>query len=451
MKLLNSPIRKNLLASGFGLIIQICNQILLVPLYLLHWDINYYGDWIILTSLSLIFMMTDAGLSSVTQNQFSIEYAQKNYKTCKSLLTNNLILITSIGIICLIGCYVFAMFFDMPSILGLNVINKTDGCIVLLATTASVFTKMEGSVYDSIYRANSQFYKATTITQINLLLNTIVTIICLFVFDTMIYVALSILIVDIIVLTVRVSKSHKIFQYTFSFNLIDRRLFRQLLVPSLSFMCFPLSNAIIYQGFTLLVNRFFGAEAMVAYNTIRILTSSVKRLIAMIQSSVWPEYSIAYGKNDIQRMRELHRKAFSISFPLTIFCCLFIMVFGKYVYEIWTADKITFDYSLSFAFCLLLIARNIWDTSNVALIATNKHVRFSIYYLLGAIFSLVISVSIVKLFNYLEIFVYSQLVIDIILCGYVLRRAMQLTSDCISDFIMSPVYYISQSIHRLKK
>ena len=451
MNLLNSPIRKNLFASGFGLIIQICNQILLVPLFLLQWDVSYYGDWIILTSLSLIFQMTDAGLSSVTQNQFSIEYAQKKYTVCKSLLTNNIVLITIIGITCLIGCFFFASLFDMNSILGLNLINETEACIVLLATTASVFIKMEGSVFDSIYRANSQLYKATSITQINILLNTIITIICLFVFDSMVYVALSILIIDIIVLIVRIKKSREIFQYSFHLHSINSRLFKQLLLPSLSFMCFPLSNAIIYQGFTLLVNRFFGAEAMVAYNTIRTLTSFVKRVISMIQSSVWPEYSIAYGRKDVNRMRELHRKAFSLSFPLTIICCVFIMTLGEYVYEVWTAGKITFDYSLSFAFCLLLIARNVWATSNVALVATNKHVRFSIYYLLGAIFSLIISVSVVQMFNFLEIFVYSQLVIDIILCGYVLRQAMLLTEDNMSKFIISPIEFIYQSYYRQKK
>ena len=420
-------------------------------MFLLRWDINYYGDWVILTSLSMIFQMTDAGLSSVTQNQFSIEYAKKNYNICKSLLTNNIVLITTIGFICLIGCLAFASFFDMSSILRLNIINQTEACIVLLTTTASVFIKMEGSAYDSIFRANYQFYKATSITQINILLNTIVTVICLFVFNTMVYIALLILLIDVIVFIVRVGKTKKLFQYSFSLSLVNGNLFKQLLLPSLSFMCFPLSNAIIYQGFTLLVNKYFGAEAMIGYNTIRTLTSFVKKVISMIQSSVWPEYSLAYGKNDIKRMRELHRKAFALSFPITIFCCVFIMTFGEYVYEIWTAGKITFDYSLSFAFCLLLIARNIWATSNVAMVATNKHVKFSIYYLLGAIGSLIISVLIVQMFDFLEIFVYSQLVIDIILCSYVLQMAMQLTDDSISKFIMSPVKLFSFLIHRLKR
>lgn len=61
-------------------------------------------------------------------------------------------------------------------------------------------------------------------------------------------------------------------------------------------MSFPISNAIIYQGFTFLVNKYFGAASMVEYNTIRTLTSFVKKVVSMIQTSVWPEYSLAYGK-----------------------------------------------------------------------------------------------------------------------------------------------------------
>lgn len=44
------------------------------------WGVEEYGDWILLTAIANIFGMTDAGLNSVTQNRFSIDYAQKNTK-----------------------------------------------------------------------------------------------------------------------------------------------------------------------------------------------------------------------------------------------------------------------------------------------------------------------------------------------------------------------------------
>lgn len=439
MKFLSSPVRKNLLVSGFGLIIQILNQLLLVPLYLMVWDVNYYGDWILLTSLSSIFAMTDAGLSSVTQNQFAIEYPKGNNKICNSLLLNNLILIICVATICIVGCVFFIVEFDCISILKLHVVDTKTAGIVLLATVTSVFVKMMGNVYDSIYRANSKLYIAITITQVNVLLNVIVIVCSLFLFHSMIYVALFVLIVDFSVLVYRALRTRNLFEFSFNLKYLDMGLFKKLLLPSLSFMSFPISNAIIYQGFTFLVNKYFGAASMVEYNTIRTLTSFVKKVVSMIQTSVWPEYSLAYGKNDTMRMRDLHRKAFSLSFPITIFSCICILVGGKYIYEVWTAGKIVFNYSLVFSFCLLLIARNVWTTSSVALLATNKHVRYSTYYLIGSIFSLVISVLLEQKVHYLEMFVYSQLFIDIFLCSYVLNKAMVLTKDHLSDFFYSPI------------
>ena len=45
----NSPIRKNLLANGFGIGVQLLNQIVLVPFYILFWGNELYSDWIVIS------------------------------------------------------------------------------------------------------------------------------------------------------------------------------------------------------------------------------------------------------------------------------------------------------------------------------------------------------------------------------------------------------------------
>ena len=70
--LYNSTISKNLIANIFGVGIQLINQVILIPLYLIYWPIDLYSDWIVITALSAFFSMSDMGLNSVTQNQFSI-------------------------------------------------------------------------------------------------------------------------------------------------------------------------------------------------------------------------------------------------------------------------------------------------------------------------------------------------------------------------------------------
>lgn len=444
-----TPIRKNFLASGFGFSVQLCNQILIVPFFLTLWGVEEYGDWILLTAIANIFGMTDAGLNSVTQNRFSIDYAQKKYETCRSLLTNNLLLIFFVGILSLLGCITYLFFWNIKTGLGLHTVSEAIAQGVFLLMTLSVFIKMIGTVLDSIYRATSQAYKAILIGQINIILNLIAIISGIVIFHSMIYIAYMFVISDICIVLYKFIKIQSLFPYTPKWKYHDTKLFKELLFPSLAFMGYPISNIMIYQGFTILVNKFLGVEAMLGYNTIRTLTSFVRKIINIIQSSIWPEYSIAYGKNDINRMRNLHRKAFSIAFPLTIIITIFIMIFGKTIYEIWTNNKIAFDYSLAFSFCFLTIIRNLWDTSNVVMIATNKHVQFCSYLFSSSILALVLSITLIQFYKDIEVFVYSQLALDLLLCYHVIKRAMILTNDTASSFFYSPISLAKQQINKI--
>ena len=43
-----------------------------------YWGIELYGEWIVLNALTAYFAMSDIGLNTVTTNEFSINYKQKN-------------------------------------------------------------------------------------------------------------------------------------------------------------------------------------------------------------------------------------------------------------------------------------------------------------------------------------------------------------------------------------
>ena len=67
---LNSPIRKNIIANLFGVGINLINQIVLVPFYIIYWGNDLYADWIVISALTAFFGMSDMGLNSVIQNRF---------------------------------------------------------------------------------------------------------------------------------------------------------------------------------------------------------------------------------------------------------------------------------------------------------------------------------------------------------------------------------------------
>jgi O-antigen/teichoic acid export membrane protein len=205
-------------------------------------------------------------------------------------------------------------------------------------------------------------------------------------------------------------------------------------------MSFPLGNALIFQGFSLIVNKYFGAEILVLYNTTRTLTSFLTQMLGAILQAVWPEFSIAYGKKDIQRMRELHRKAFVVATSAAIFISIFLLIFGNYIYSLWTQGKVEFDFSLMLAFLIVLIFRNIWSTSSVALMATNKHSKMGLLYVFFSVLSIGVAITLAIFYPSITLNVYCLLIIEIGLCIYTLKRAMELTEDNFGDLVSSFKY-----------
>ena len=79
-RILSSPIRKNVVANLFGVGVNLLNQVVLVPFYILCWGKDLYADWIVITAVTAFFSMSDIGLNNVIQNRFAIKFAENDLK-----------------------------------------------------------------------------------------------------------------------------------------------------------------------------------------------------------------------------------------------------------------------------------------------------------------------------------------------------------------------------------
>ena len=234
---------------------------------------------------------------------------------------------------------------------------------------------------------------------------------------------------NIILIYLKHWNGRKYFQYKFKLSDVDFKLVKQLIIPSVGFLSFPLGNAIILQGYTLLVNKFFGVESVVLFNTTRTMCNFAKTLLSTVQQSVWPEYSIAYGKKDFSRMRSLHRKTLIISILGMVIIAVGLLIFGPYIYTIWTHGQVEFEYKLMIAFLVVLFFDNLWISSSVTLMATNNHIYLGLWFVLSAGTSLAIAYLIVHYSNSLLFIVYSMLFMHLLMSIYTINKGLKLTKD----------------------
>lgn len=423
---INSPIRKNIVANLFGIGVNLLNQIVLVPFYIIYWGNDLYSDWIVISALTAFFGMSDIGLNSVIQNRFSIKYAQNEIQECNSLLTNNFFVVCIIGAICLLLGIGYVSIFDISQNIGLTTLSRLEGSIIFLMLLCQVFIQMFSGIENAIYRAKHKANIAVYYDQIAKLLIVLITFICLLLGVSLAVMSILICVPNLLLLFVKHINARKLYNFSFSVKLLDWSLLREVIRPSVMFLSFPLANAIILQGFTLVINKYFNADSVVLYNTTRTMCNFIKSFLNTIFFSVWPEFSIAYGKNDKRKMNDLVRKAVKSSIRIALLICVGLLLLGPFIYKIWTQDHVAFNYALMISFVVELVCNVLWNIKSVALVSTNNHIQLGLFFVGGAILSLIAAIPIAGTLHSMPAITNSLLIMDIPLIIYVNHKVNQL-------------------------
>lgn len=395
----NTPIKKNIIANLFKILILFFEKIAIVPLYIKYWGIALYGDWLVITAITSFFVMSDMGLNNVSNNRFCMKFAEKNFSECDSLIINNIILIGSIGIISTISMIIFVLNTNLQLTLGLHAIDNSTAAFILVILCIQVFLNMLGGVFDSIYNACHLASRATYINNFTKLAYAIILLLCIVFNIELKHLILCIIVPYILGFTFKIIDSRKYYRYKLQLNSFDKKLFIKLITPSLSYLMFPMSNAISFQGYTLIVNYALGAPALVLFNTTRTLVNFIRTLVEAITHAIKPELAIAYGERNKVKLKRIYKKAIFVTLTLASLCCLFLLLFGNFIYRIWTDNTIAFNLTLMLSFMLVIILNTLQSSSSVVIHSTNNHQIVAIITLLSSTIGITIAYFIVPLQN----------------------------------------------------
>lgn len=433
-------IRNNIGANGLNVVLNTVFQLISVPIFLNFWGVNLYGEWLVLISLTAYFSMSDIGLNTVTINEFTIAYARKQYDRCNILFNNTLFFIMSVFMLALIGTTVICVFFNVSQIFNLSLISESTSEIIIICLIIQVFSGMLSGLFNSIYRATNRNATGIMINNTVRLAENAILILAIITHQEMKVLILLYIAPKLFGLFYKFFRSRKYFSLKISFNYFDYNEFKSIITPAFAFLSFPVGNSIILQGFTLLINFTLGSTAVVLYNTTRTLINFVKMGLNLINSSIWPEFSIAFGRSDFNSMKKLHRFSTVGAFYFSVGAAIFFLLFGEFVYLFWTEHKIEFNHTLFYCFLFTLITNTVWYTSSTVLASTNKHKAFSLYYLVGCFISIVLAYIIVEITDTVSFVPLALLIVDVILIFIVLKQSLKVVND---EFELFLKYFIN--------
>lgn len=206
------------------------------------------------------------------------------------------------------------------------------------------------------------------------------------------------------------------------------RMMRRLVGPAFAFAALPFGNALNSQGTIIVIGLLADPVNVAIFSTLRTLTRIGSQLVGLISNSIWPELSLAFGRQDVANARQLHRRSCQLSLWLAVLVALALAGKGSLVYRTWVGGSIPMSPATFRLLLLVMIANSFWNASAVASLACNAHQKIASVFLASSVGGVVFTSALLPYAGF-EAAALSLLLTDIVMAVCVTHDSIHLVAD----------------------
>jgi O-antigen/teichoic acid export membrane protein len=253
-------------------------------------------------------------------------------------------------------------------------------------------------------------------------------------------------------LLVGINLQHRSPWITYGYKHISHKVLKELSLPAIAFMGFPLASILSNQGIILMIGTLLSPAAVVIFSTQRTLSRLAWQILNLITNSVMPELSIAFGQKDLTLARKLHRSACKAALWLALLGVSGLALSGPWIIDVWTHGRVSFDAKLFHIMLAVIVVNSFWSTSQAVLMAVNQHQQVALRYIIGSVIAILLASQLTPIWGMYGAAA-SLLAIDIAMFFYVIKESLRLLNENSSEFvkeIIVPPYNLKALFRQFK-
>lgn len=372
-----TPIVKRVIAGiGANTYDQMANiaiQLVSLPIYLSHWDIKTYGTWLVISAIPSYLSMADVGMVTVAGNRMSMLAGAGNMAAANRVFQSAQMFI-------LLTCLAIAgLAIPGALLLPVSMLDGLDMRVALAALLASVLLSIGAGLSGAAFLATNRYAVGMSLNVTSRLAEWLGGIAGLLAVGTFSAVATGMLVVRVLTL-LWVSRTSTSTRAGLSWGMreADWGEVRAMLRPSIAFMAFPISNALSFQGFTLLTAHLLGPAAVAVFNTYRTVARVAVQVTSTLSHALWPEFARMFGGGQHRRLRRLLWRSSLLGGLGAIVLSVALYFCAPLLLAVWTKGQIPFHAPIMAAFLCYAAIAGLWHIPRVILLATNQHSRLGV-------------------------------------------------------------------------
>lgn len=371
-------------AGAFGQLVSIVIQVGSLPLFLMLWDTQRYGTWLMLSAIPAYLSMADVGMVSTAGNRMTMAMARGQVEVANRVFHSAtvfmMLVITLVAVI-------------SGAVLLSGVVNwPTDHVLALWFLILSVLIALFSGLSDTVFKASGRYAQGTIFGNLLRLAEWGGALLGLVLVGSYASVAAGGLLVRAVgLIVIMVQASRRARGLRWGWQHACRKDVLEMMRPALSFMVFPLSNALTYQGGTLLVGYMFGPSAVTVFNAGRTLSRVAVQITSVLAHALWVEFSRLFGLSKLGELNQVYTHAIRTGAVTSIVLSVVLFALAPWLLHQWTHGRVAFMPVLMAILLVYAATAGIWHVPRVLLMACNQHVSLAHWSLAAAVLMLVSS------------------------------------------------------------
>lgn len=356
-------------AQGISILLQFVQ----IPIFLKFWGKDLYGEWLVVTGLANTLVLLDIGVARASESRAIALAASGNWILVRrSIHTAQAFTLTGIAILSLGACTL--PLFNWVRLFGLTLIPQSDALSILICLIGCVAVSLQMGVIDARFKIAGRTPLGTFIIANRRLLTLAVCSISLYLGVSAPRVAFCTLVSDLIFLCLSEIVCRRVSRENLSgFRQSSIDEFKSIFSPSISYLGFPLAQAITLQGGVQLLNHFAGSREVVNFTMVRTLVRVILQLGTVINNSLKPEISRYSGLGDFGAIRKLRQKSMLLAGMLGACGVVGLLITGPAIIARWSHGQVNVDRKLICLVSSHAILNLLWMVPAAVDMGLNKH------------------------------------------------------------------------------
>jgi len=338
--------KKNLSSQFLLVVMRSSTQIIFVPFMILIWGTENFGIWVFLFSIPQSFNLLNLNIVEASKTEMIIGNYSKKKSYVKKIYANTFYFL-NLNILFLI--FLFLVWLNIIDISKFKIFQNSSLDEIKILIFLSFFGFLI-NILNSVFICGIAFKgKINIYTNIEAIYFTTLSLIILVVglfTDRLFFAFIIYVLLNLIKLYFTIYYSNK--NIILKFSKFDFKFIKKIFYKSISYYFENSSNILKHSGIIFITGIFYSSTTVAYISTIKTIFYFLpNQLLNILAVSLQFEYSKLIGLKNYKKLIKILKIKLSIIFSLILLYIFLYLIFGEFVFDLWTKDSFNFDKHLN--------------------------------------------------------------------------------------------------------